>query len=649
MLNEIEYMTLLPLVFKDKMLDHVIVGKYDIDKLFIITKKTRVVWNGLQTAEVKYAMDLLKINYLCIKDSYLLYTFFTLIVLITIFYSSTGSIRSIQHIKDNLDLLIKKWNDNNIHDLQTLWDGIRKTSKQNRIPDYYLRIIRKIMESVQIATNLEKELEKNKAIAQTASQVAHDIRSPLSALTSMTSMFETLPEDQRIRIRTAVQRINDIANDLGRKKIDHEAEALEDEYSVYLLSGLIEILVTEKRMQYRARHELNIETRLGTESYGVFAKIRATEFKRVLSNVINNAVEALNEKGDVIISMERDGLNARIVCSDNGKGIPADILPKLMQKGASFGKDGHKESGSGLGLYHAREQIKGFGGNIEISSEVGKGTDVIITLPTYTEPKWFMPRITVSKEQLVIVLDDDESIHQVWQDRFLEAGLAENSIEHFKTPEGIIAWFKDHGPTIRQNYICLCDYEFLGIEKTGLDVIDELKISKNAILITSHFEEIAVQKKCEGLGVKLIPKNLAGYVPINIQPTALSQQSAQGLRSATTNTETGTILRPYCILLDDDEMVRLTWETIAQQKNLSIMTFAHPKQFYDIIDTIDRATPLYVDSCIGDAIKGEEIAKDFRERGFSHIYLATGFKKDDFGEMPWITDVVGKTPPYLGL
>ncbi|MBF0105980.1 MAG: HAMP domain-containing histidine kinase, partial [Deltaproteobacteria bacterium] len=201
------------------------------------------------------------------------------------------------------------------------------------------------------ANRLVKEISTQSSLASialTAAQVAHDIRSPLLALTSMTSMFDTLPEDQRIRVRTAIQRINDIANDLSRKKIDHEAQALEDEYSVYLLSGLIEILVTEKRMQYRARCDLNIETKLGLESYGVFAKIRAKEFKRVLSNVINNAVDALKDKGDVIISMERDDLNARIICSDNGEGIPADVLPKLMQKGASFGKADHKESGSGF-------------------------------------------------------------------------------------------------------------------------------------------------------------------------------------------------------------------------------------------------------------------------------------------------------------
>ncbi|MFH1357619.1 MAG: hypothetical protein ABII18_10875, partial [bacterium] len=64
----------------------------------------------------------------------------------------------------------------------------------------------------------EQETIKFKTISKVASQVAHDIRSPLAALNMVTHDLKQLPEDERIIIRSAVQRIQDIANDLASKK-----------------------------------------------------------------------------------------------------------------------------------------------------------------------------------------------------------------------------------------------------------------------------------------------------------------------------------------------------------------------------------------------------------------------------------------------
>jgi signal transduction histidine kinase len=167
-------------------------------------------------------------------------------------------------------------------------------------------------------------------------------------------------------IRQAVSRIRDIANNL-QKKEGASADGTFGKRTISLLSALIERIVTEKRMEFRAKTELEIFMEMETAAYGLFAEIDVTEFKRVISNLINNAVQAFDGPGKVWVSTASHADFAVISVHDNGKGIPKDVLPELMVRGATFGKEG----GSGLGLVHARETVESWGGSIEIKSEEG--------------------------------------------------------------------------------------------------------------------------------------------------------------------------------------------------------------------------------------------------------------------------------------
>ena len=145
-------------------------------------------------------------------------------------------------------------------------------------------------------------LKTEAAVGQIASQVAHDIRSPLAALTVAEKDFASLPEDTRVMIRSAVGRIRDIANHLIEKNraasnsgtsIHATTQQAVEEATVQLLPSIIEGIITEKRMQFRPKMGIEIDGRLDASSYGLFALIQPGEFKRVLSNLVNNSVEAL--------------------------------------------------------------------------------------------------------------------------------------------------------------------------------------------------------------------------------------------------------------------------------------------------------------------------------------------------------------------
>lgn len=384
-----------------------------------------------------------------------------------------------------------------------------------------------------------EQLKIEASIGQMAAQVAHDIRSPLAALDMVAGLLTNVPEQKRVIIRSALSRIRDIANGLLiRNRVASEPSAAlrikvngnrekgltqGEELNPELLSSLVDSLITEKRVQYRSRWGVEIETPLSTPCYGLFARVEPTEFKRVLSNLIDNGVEALGDKGRVWIELSSNEEHVLVHVKDNGKGVPVALIPKLTQKGKSFGKTG----GAGLGLYSARVTVESWGGSMHIRSEVDKGTEIELQIPKSPVPHWFVPEIVLKGGSLVVILDDDSTIHQVWQGRFESLRPSENEIEviHLSNSEDFRQWFAESPP---REKVFLIDYELIGSKHTGLELIANLGIKDRAVLVTSRFEERAIRAACSGLGVRLIPKSLAGFVPIRVdrETTGLPKTTA---------------------------------------------------------------------------------------------------------------------------
>ena len=60
---------------------------------------------------------------------------------------------------------------------------------------------------------------------------------------------------------------------------------------------------------------------------------------------------------------------------------------------------------------------------------------------------------------------------------------------------------------------------------------------------------------------------------------------------------------------------------------------------------LPKDTPIFVDSSLRDGVKGEEVSRQLYEQGFTELYLATGYDPSQFGPLPWIRAIRGKSPP----
>ena len=403
-----------------------------------------------------------------------------------------------------------------------------------------------------------------------------------------------------------------------------------EETSSELLSSMIDPVVSEKRLQFRSHSRVEIELRLDASSYGLFAAVQPVEFKRLISNLVNNAVEAFGESsGAVSVGLSsRDG-HAIVSVQDNGKGIPPEVLARLGQRGETHGKAG----GSGLGLHHARTSAESWGGRLELASEVGKGTTATLVVPLAIAPDWFVPEIRLTPGKAVVILDDDANIHQVWQGRLdvLKAAAQGVEIVHVSSPVEIRGWVKANEAKAEQA-LYLFDYELLGHRDTGLSLAEELGLGARVVLVTSRSEEPEVMAGCRRLKARLIPKGLAGSVPIIVEAGPLAPAAARERHDA--------------VLIDDDPLTRMIWENAASDTGKRLRTFSTAAEFFTAAGEIDRATPIYMDSNLGEGVEGAAESLRVHELGFGEIYLATGHEPSRFAQLKHLRGVIGKEPPW---
>lgn len=222
---------------------------------------------------------------------------------------------------------------------------------------------------------LLRQSEKLTTVGQLAAGVAHEIRNPLTTLKG----FLQLQQEKQILVPlhielmlSELERINLIVSEfliLAKPQAVH----FQEKDVRYILGDVVSLLDSQA-------HLFDIQFSTSFSDHPATVHCEENQLKQVFINIVKNAIEAMPEGG--VISMElRSTLDSVfIIISDQGEGIPADVLPKL---GEPFFTN--KETGTGLGLMISQRIIQAHKGHLEIQSEVGQGTTVMIKLPAARE------------------------------------------------------------------------------------------------------------------------------------------------------------------------------------------------------------------------------------------------------------------------
>jgi two-component system, NtrC family, sensor kinase len=237
-----------------------------------------------------------------------------------------------------------------------------------------------LVESYQRVLTLREALartEQMAALGQMAANMAHQIGTPLNLISGYVQLMiqdarasgyslqrlETI-QIQIARVVSAVRATMDYARRPGlqRQSID--------------LSVLVEQVSEISRPALRAA---NVDLRQTVDNMLPRIQADPVQLELALLNLVSNALDAMPGGGRLEIAAARQADGVRLTVSDNGTGIPAEVLPRVFEPWVTTKPAGR---GTGLGLSITREVVVSHGGSIGVRSDPERGTVFTIDLPS---------------------------------------------------------------------------------------------------------------------------------------------------------------------------------------------------------------------------------------------------------------------------
>jgi PAS domain S-box-containing protein len=375
-------------------------------------------------------------------------------------------------------------------------------------------------ESLQQEINRQQiALQEQEKFSALARNVAHDIKSPLTAMRTMIGSCSELEEEKRIMLYRASESMLDIANNLiANYQIDQPQHGIEAEpRQALLVSDLLVQLLSEKKVQYSDNKSIRFEITVSENAQFAFIRTQKSEFRRAISNLINNAVDALKEKKDGKVTVRLTSTSHAVMVSieDNGKGMSAQNAQKMERR--RYFTEG-KEDGHGLGLQQVWGMLESNRGRLAVQSELEQGTTVILTFSRIAAAKWIAQGMYLTPDHTIVILDDDQSIHDAWNMHFapLLSTYPKLRLRHFTQGNKALSFINGLAPSKKDSLMLLSDYELLHQPRNGIEIIQASKI-KQSILVTSHYTNPAIRDTATKLKIKILPKQMASIIPIHVE------------------------------------------------------------------------------------------------------------------------------------
>lgn len=219
-----------------------------------------------------------------------------------------------------------------------------------------------------------RRTERMATLGQLAAGVAHEIRNPMAAISGSIELLRQSPqasEDDRALmtiVHREVQRLNGLIGDL----LDYANPRPKQTVDFDLASLLDETVQVARGDQNFADVELATDVEHPLPIHADPAKLR-----QVVWNLVRNAADAASSGGKhVRVEAKRVGKEVRVAIVDDGHGVPEHLIGRIFDPFVTT-----KQKGTGLGLATCHAIVTEHGGRIDVETEAGKGTKMIVTLP----------------------------------------------------------------------------------------------------------------------------------------------------------------------------------------------------------------------------------------------------------------------------
>jgi signal transduction histidine kinase len=221
------------------------------------------------------------------------------------------------------------------------------------------------------------QAERLTMVGRFARTIVHDFKNPLNIIglsAELVKMEKATPEMRRKssdRIRRQVDRLSGMISELLEFTRGSQQAIVPEQINYQtFVQGIIEELQPETE-------EKRVTLVLRNEPADVMVLMDQKRLHHVFTNLVNNAIDAMPSGGKIFFSFEANGGEVITNVEDTGPGIPAEVMPRLFETFATFGKP----NGTGLGLSICKRIVEDHNGWIRARNEPDRGAIFSFALP----------------------------------------------------------------------------------------------------------------------------------------------------------------------------------------------------------------------------------------------------------------------------
>jgi len=262
----------------------------------------------------------------------------------------------------------------------TIWveDNARYVKDEEGNVLYHEGICRDISDRIKFEMELRK---RNSELDRFVYSASHDLRAPLSSLLGLINLADTMTNDKESEfiqiyqmMEKSVKKLDDFISEILDYSRNHHLPIVSEE--INFEEEINQIIKSLDYLNKGTTWKLSISI-IGNS----VIKSDKKRLKIILNNLISNAIKYLNGSkptSEISITIEQNPNEAIIYVKDNGIGIKQEYLTKIFEM---FFRATEKSTGSGLGLYIAKETVERLHGSICVNSTFGEGSIFTVRIP----------------------------------------------------------------------------------------------------------------------------------------------------------------------------------------------------------------------------------------------------------------------------
>ncbi len=355
---------------------------------------------------------------------------------------------------------------------------------------------------------LLRQSQKMEAVGQLAGGIAHDFNNMLAGIIGYTeiSLNQSEPGSKLEKNLMQILKASDRAKNLVSQILSFSRQSAHEKQYIYLRPILKEVI---ELLKVSIPSSVIIRTNIQKDTHSVYAD--PVRIHEIIMNLVTNAVHAMDEKGELTISLSEQcvldgnfghigmiepGVYSIIEVSDTGCGIDSEIMTKIFDP---FFTTKPSKKGTGMGLSVVYGIIQSHNGNIQVESEVGKGSTFRIFLPkSETNPIENKKEedIDITGNESILFVDDEVLLVAIITDLLVSMGYSVTSTNDSTEALNILR------KTPEKFDLLITDQTMPNM--TGVDLAQEaLKIKRDLpIILCTVYSSTVDSEKASQMGIK---------------------------------------------------------------------------------------------------------------------------------------------------